>query len=252
MSVWQISAMNLRFVYKYTYLILLKIATWIIIRFQDAISPIIEQLIIFHDHTIIIVIMITSTVLYILISITFKKLNNRILLEGQMIELIWTLIPAALLVVIAIPSLKILYLLEEINKPLISFKAIGHQWYWSYEYSDFNKIEFDSYIKQSNSILDRESRLLEVDNRITLPFNTKSRILVSSLDVIHSWTIPSIGIKIDGTPGRINQGRILLTRPGVFYGQCSEICGANHRFIPITIESININSFINWIKKINR
>lgn len=228
---------------------MLGIATWKIFRFQDAISPIIEQLIIFHDHTIIVIIIITITVLYIILSLTINKLNNRILLEGQLIELIWTLIPAFLLIIIALPSLKILYLLEEINKPIISLKAIGHQWYWRYEYSDFKNIEFDSYIKQTNTLISNEYRLLEVDNRIVLPFNTKTRVLVTSYDVIHSWTIPALGIKVDGAPGRINQRTIIIIRPGIFYGQCSEICGANHRFIPIILESINMISFIKWIKQ---
>lgn len=227
---------------------MLEIARWKIVSFQDPVSPIIEQLVIFHDHTIMILIIITITVLYIISSLIINKLTNRFLLEGQIIELVWTLLPAIMLVIIAIPSLKILYLIEEINKPLITIKAIGHQWYWRYEYSDFKKIEFDSYMKQTQEISNNEYRLLEVDNRIALPFNIKARILVSSQDVIHSWTIPALGIKIDGAPGRINQGRILITRPGVFYGQCSEICGANHRFIPIVLESINIKLFNNWIK----
>jgi len=229
-------------------LILLKIATWKMLRFQDALTPIMEQLIIFHDHTMIILTMITVSVLFKLIILTTNKLTNRILLEGQMIELIWTIIPAALLIIIAIPSLKILYLLEELNKPLITFKAIGHQWYWSYEYSDFKKIEFESYMKQRNNIEDREYRLLETDNKIILPYNIKTRVLVTSSDVIHSWTIPTLGVKVDGSPGRINQRKIIIIRPGIFYGQCSEICGTNHRFIPIIIESINIKYFINWIK----
>ncbi len=122
----------------------------------------------------------------------------------------------------------------------------GHQWYWSYEYIDFNNhIEFDSYINQ----LDNNSfRLLDVDNRTTLPINTQIRTLVTANDVIHSWTIPILGVKTDATPGRLNQINFLLRRPGVYYGQCSEICGANHRFIPIVIERINLNSFISWIK----
>nr|YP_009713611.1 cytochrome c oxidase subunit II [Paramacrosteles nigromaculatus]QGG46169.1 cytochrome c oxidase subunit II [Paramacrosteles nigromaculatus] len=224
-------------------------ATWKMLSFQDAVTPIMEQLIMFHDHTMMIIIMITMTVLYMLSSIMFNKLSNRMLLEGQMIELIWTLMPALMLIIIALPSLKILYLLEEMNKPMISMKAIGHQWYWSYEYSDFKKIEFDSYMKQTNSLENNEYRLLEVDNRIMLPFNMKTRILVTSYDVIHSWTIPSLGIKIDGSPGRINQGSILLMRPGIFYGQCSEICGANHSFMPIMLKSINMKTFMNWIKQ---
>nr|YP_010272383.1 cytochrome c oxidase subunit II [Phlogothamnus polymaculatus]UKE80380.1 cytochrome c oxidase subunit II [Phlogothamnus polymaculatus] len=224
-------------------------ATWNMLSFQDAISPLMEQLIMFHDHTMMVLTMITIAVLYMLISITMNKFINRMLLEGQLIELVWTLLPAVILVIIALPSLKILYLLEEINKPLITLKAIGHQWYWSYEYSDFKKIEFDSYMKQTNSIENNEFRLLEVDNRIALPYNIQARILVTSYDVIHSWTIPALGVKIDGSPGRINQGNILMMRPGVFYGQCSEICGANHSFMPITMESIDTKSFNNWIKQ---
>nr|YP_010272344.1 cytochrome c oxidase subunit II [Parascaphoidella transversa]UKE80328.1 cytochrome c oxidase subunit II [Parascaphoidella transversa] len=223
-------------------------ATWNMLSFQDAVSPIMEQLIMFHDHTMMVLTMITIAVLYMISSLIFNKFINRVLLEGQMIELIWTLMPALLLIVIALPSLKILYLLEEINKPMITLKAIGHQWYWSYEYSDFKKIEFDSYMKQTNSLEPNEYRLLEVDNRILLPFNVQTRILVTSYDVIHSWTIPALGVKIDGSPGRINQGSILLMRPGVFFGQCSEICGANHSFMPITLESVNMKSFTNWIK----
>nr|UGK73258.1 cytochrome c oxidase subunit II [Roxasellana stellata] len=226
-------------------------ATWNMLSFQDAVSPIMEQLILFHDHTMMILSMITIMVIYMIMSLTMNKLINRNLLEGQLIELIWTLLPTVLLVTIALPSLKTLYLLEEVNKPLITLKAIGHQWYWSYEYSDFKKIEFDSYMKQTNSIQENEFRLLEVDNRIMIPFDIQSRILVTSYDVIHSWTIPSLGIKIDGSPGRINQGSILTMRPGIFYGQCSEICGANHSFMPITLESIDIKTFNSWIKNSN-
>nr|YP_011018091.1 cytochrome c oxidase subunit II [Bhatia longiradiata]WQH58289.1 cytochrome c oxidase subunit II [Bhatia longiradiata] len=226
-------------------------ATWKMISFQDAVSPIMEQLIMFHDHTMMILTMITIVVLYMLISISTNKLINRSLLEGQLIELIWTLMPAALLVMIAMPSLKTLYLLEEINKPLVTLKAIGHQWYWSYEYSDLKKIEFESYMKQTNNIEKNEFRLLEVDNRIMLPYNVQSRILVTSYDVIHSWTIPALGIKIDGSPGRINQGSIMLMRPGIFYGQCSEICGANHSFMPIVLESVKTKMFNSWIKQFN-
>nr|ATG83164.1 cytochrome c oxidase subunit II [Alobaldia tobae] len=226
-------------------------ATWKMISFQDSVTPIMEQLIMFHDHTMMILTMITVSVLYMLVSLVFNKLTNRNLLEGQLIELIWTLMPAVMLIIIALPSLKILYMLEEMNAPMITMKAIGHQWYWSYEYSDFKKIEMDSYMKQSNTLNDMEYRLLEVDNRIMLPFNMKTRILVTSFDVIHSWTIPSLGIKIDGSPGRINQGSIMMMRPGLYYGQCSEICGSNHSFMPITLESINMNSFIKWIKNFN-
>nr|YP_010478348.1 cytochrome c oxidase subunit II [Nesophrosyne sp. 242 GMB-2012]UVI59792.1 cytochrome c oxidase subunit II [Nesophrosyne sp. 242 GMB-2012] len=226
-------------------------ALWNMISFQDPATPIMEQLIIFHDHTMMILVMITTGVLYMISSLLTNKLINRNMLESQMIELIWTILPAVMLITIALPSLKILYLLEETNKPLISMKAIGHQWYWSYELSDFKNIEFDSYMSNTKSLNDNEYRLLEVDNRIVLPFNTKTRILVTSMDVIHSWTIPALGIKVDGTPGRINQGSIIMSRPGVYYGQCSEICGANHSFMPIMIESVNMKSFMSWIKNLS-
>lgn len=165
-----------------------------------------------------------------------------------MIEIIWTIIPAIVLIFIALPSLRLLYLLDEIRIPSITLKTIGHQWYWSYEYSDFINIEFDSYIIPVNDININNFRLLDVDNRIVLPINLKIRILISAADVIHSWTVPSLGVKVDGTPGRLNQTNFLINRPGLFFGQCSEICGANHSFIPIVIESVSLKFFINWVK----
>nr|YP_010363527.1 cytochrome c oxidase subunit II [Atkinsoniella uniguttata]UNZ12628.1 cytochrome c oxidase subunit II [Atkinsoniella uniguttata] len=224
-------------------------SSWKTLSFQDAVSPIMEQLIMFHDHTMMIIIMITVIVSYMMLTLFINKFINRLLLEGQMIELIWTIMPAFLLIFIALPSLRILYLLEEINNPLVTIKAIGHQWFWSYEYSDFKKIEFDSYMKPTNELEMNEFRLLDTDNRITLPYNINTRILVTSTDVIHSWTIPSLGIKIDASPGRINQGSIMINRPGLYFGQCSEICGANHSFMPIVMESINLKSFISWLNK---
>nr|YP_010363501.1 cytochrome c oxidase subunit II [Atkinsoniella thaloidea]UNZ12602.1 cytochrome c oxidase subunit II [Atkinsoniella thaloidea] len=224
-------------------------SSWMTFSFQDAVSPIMEQLIMFHDHTMMIIIMITVIVSYMMTTLFINKFINRLLLEGQMIELIWTIMPAFLLIFIALPSLRILYLLEEINNPLITIKAVGHQWFWSYEYSDFKKIEFDSYMKPTNELDSNEFRLLDTDNRITLPYNINTRILVTSTDVIHSWTIPSLGIKIDASPGRINQGSIMMNRPGLYFGQCSEICGANHSFMPIVMESINLKSFISWLNQ---
>ena len=154
------------------------------------------------------------------------------------------------LLFIAFPSLRILYLLDEINNPSISIKSIGHQWYWSYEYSDFSNVEFDSYIISQNDSNIDTFRLLDVDNRIILPINNQIRILVSATDVLHSWTIPSLGVKVDASPGRLNQTNFFINRPGLFFGQCSEICGANHSFIPIVIESIPTNYFIKWISNL--
>nr|YP_011009660.1 cytochrome c oxidase subunit II [Hygia bidentata]WPV77652.1 cytochrome c oxidase subunit II [Hygia bidentata] len=222
-------------------------ATWGNLTMQDATSPLMEQLMFFHDHTLMILLMITILVAYIMISITKNKLINRNLLEGQMIEFIWTLLPAVILIFIALPSLHLLYLIDEINKPMLTLKVIGHQWYWSYEYSDFNNVEFDSYMKPFNELLNNEFRLLDVDNRVILPMNTQIRVLVTAADVLHSWAVPSLGVKIDAIPGRLNQGSFKINRPGLLFGQCSEICGANHSFMPIVIESVPTNMFIKWL-----
>nr|WDV10716.1 cytochrome c oxidase subunit II [Parnassius cephalus] len=221
--------------------------TWSNFNLQNGASPLMEQIIFFHDHTLIILIMITILVGYLMFILFFNKFINRFLLEGQMIELIWTIIPAITLIFIALPSLRLLYLLDELNNPLITLKSIGHQWYWSYEYSDFSNIEFDSYMIQYNKNTPENFRLLDVDNRIILPMNNQIRIMVTATDVIHSWTIPSLGVKVDANPGRLNQTSFFINRPGIFFGQCSEICGANHSFMPIVIESISIKNFINWI-----
>lgn len=223
-------------------------ATWLNINVQDRASPLIEQLTFFHDHTMIILVIITLIVSYIIGTLFTNKYVNRFLLEGQTIELVWTIAPAVTLIFIALPSLRLLYLLDEVNNPLISVKSIGHQWYWSYELSDFKNIEFDSYIIPQAEIKPHNFRLLDVDNRLPLPFKSQIRIIVSSTDVIHSWTVPVLGAKIDASPGRLNQTTFFLNRPGVFFGQCSEICGTNHRFIPIVIERISPKNFINWVK----
>nr|AAU01165.1 cytochrome oxidase subunit II [Papilio lormieri] len=222
-------------------------ATWSNLNLQNSASPLMEQIIFFHDHTLIILIMITILVGYLMMNLFFNKYINRFLLEGQMIELIWTIIPTITLIFIALPSLRLLYLLDELNNPLITLKSIGHQWYWSYEYSDFNNVEFDSYMTNYDQSNINNFRLLDVDNRIILPMNNQIRIMVTATDVIHSWTIPSLGVKIDANPGRLNQTNLFINRPGIFFGQCSEICGANHSFMPIMIESISIKNFINWI-----
>nr|YP_010155746.1 cytochrome c oxidase subunit II [Colasposoma dauricum]AST15003.1 cytochrome c oxidase subunit II [Colasposoma dauricum]QQY84937.1 cytochrome c oxidase subunit II [Colasposoma dauricum] len=223
--------------------------SWKNIALQDSASPLMEQLSFFHDHTLMILVIITTLVGQIMINVLFNKFTHQLLLEGQIIEVIWTILPALILIFIAIPSLRLVYILDEINNPMISIKTIGHQWYWSYEYSDFNNVEFDSYMIPSNSEETQMFRLLDVDNRIIIPYNSQIRILVTSTDVIHSWTIPSMGVKIDATPGRLNQVNLISNRPGLFFGQCSEICGANHSFMPIILESISPKYFISWISK---
>nr|ALO77011.1 cytochrome c oxidase subunit 2 [Mordellidae sp. GENSP02] len=222
-------------------------ATWESLLLQDSSSPLMEQLYFFHDHTLLILIMITVLVGAIMGNLMTNKFIHRFLLEGQLIELIWTILPAITLIFIALPSLKLIYIIDEVNNPLITIKTIGHQWYWSYEYSDFKNIEFDSFILPSNQLKPHDFRLLDVDNRMVAPFLTPIRMIVTAADVIHSWTIPSLGAKVDATPGRLNQTSFLANRAGLFFGQCSVICGANHSFMPIALESVTLNSFIKWI-----
>nr|AIS86039.1 cytochrome oxidase subunit II [Anaplecta calosoma] len=218
--------------------------TWSNMNLQDSASPIMEQLIFFHDHALMIITMILMVVSYMMITIMVNNKINRFMLEGQLIEVAWTITPAIILMFIAVPSLRLLYLMDELNNPSITLKTIGHQWYWTYEYSDFTKLEFDSYMIPQTSNKINEFRLLDVDNRATLPMNSFIRMIITAEDVLHSWTIPCLGVKADATPGRLNQISFLMSRPGVFYGQCSEICGANHSFMPIVVESIPSKMFI--------
>nr|ALO77437.1 cytochrome c oxidase subunit 2 [Anoplotrupes stercorosus]QEL51302.1 cytochrome c oxidase subunit 2 [Anoplotrupes stercorosus]QNV12067.1 cytochrome c oxidase subunit II [Anoplotrupes stercorosus] len=225
-------------------------ATWKSFTLQDSSTPLMEQLAFFHDHTLLILLMITVLVGYLMITLFFNNYNYRFLLEGQTIELIWTILPAFTLIFIALPSLQLLYLLDELNNPLMSVKSIGHQWYWSYEYTDFKNMEYDSYMISINEMKNYNFRLLDVDNRMVMPFMSQIRLIVTAADVIHSWTIPSMSVKIDATPGRLNQMSFFINRAGLFFGQCSEICGANHSFMPIVIESISPTFFIKWISQL--
>ena len=220
---------------------------WGQLGFQDAASPLMEELIFFHDHAIIILIIIIRLVGYAAVSLIMNKYTCRSLVEGQEIETIWTIIPAVILVFLALPSLRLLYLLDEVGNCSLTVKSIGHQWYWSYEYSDFSNIEFDSYIIPTNELEPGDFRLLEVDHRVVLPTQTDVRVLVTSADVIHSWTVPSLGVKVDAIPGRLNQLGFFIKYPGVFYGQCSEICGANHSFMPIVVEAVPLKNFMEWV-----
>nr|VFU78729.1 cytochrome c oxydase subunit 2 [Proasellus aragonensis] len=221
---------------------------WSSLSFQNSASPLMEQLTFFHDHAMVVVILITFFVGYLLTSTFSNRLTYRFFLESQSIEIIWTILPAVILIFVAFPSLRLLYLLDEVNQPSVTLKATGHQWYWSYEYSDFSNTEFDSYMIPSTDLNVGDFRLLEVDNRVSLPQSFQIRLLVTASDVIHSWTVPSLGVKADAVPGRLNQLSFILSRPGVFYGQCSEICGANHSFMPIVLESVPLTNFITNLK----
>ena len=222
--------------------------TWCQLGLQDANSPMLEEFIYFHDFTILILTFIIRLVGWIMISIFLNKVLRTRIREGQLLECVWTLLPALVLIQIAAPSLSLLYIIEETEIRALTLKASGHQWYWRYEYSDFwNKeksVAFDSYI---TSDFDKGLRLLDVDNRTVLPYCTSIRAVLRSGDVLHSWALPRLGVKADCCPGRLNQVRFVGYRSGLFYGQCSEICGANHRFIPICLELVSVKDFLKWL-----
>nr|NP_740000.1 cytochrome c oxidase subunit II [Indostomus paradoxus]BAC23596.1 cytochrome c oxidase subunit II [Indostomus paradoxus] len=214
--------------------------------FQDAASPIMEELLHFHDHALMILFLISTLVLYIILAMVTAKLTNKNNIDAQEIEIIWTVLPAIILILIALPSLRILYLMDEINEPHLTIKAIGHQWYWSYEYTDYEDLAFDSYMLPTQDLAPGQFRLLETDHRMIIPAETPIRVMITAEDVIHSWALPALGVKMDAVPGRLNQTAFIVTRPGVYYGQCSEICGANHSFMPIVVEAVPLKHFENW------
>nr|ACJ63751.1 cytochrome oxidase subunit II [Gorilla gorilla gorilla]ACJ63796.1 cytochrome oxidase subunit II [Gorilla gorilla gorilla] len=210
---------------------------------QDATSPIMEELITFHDHALMIIFLICFLVLYALFLTLTTKLTSTNISDAQEMETIWTILPAIILVLIALPSLRILYMTDEISDPSFTIKSIGHQWYWTYEYTDYGGLIFNSYMLPPLFLEPGDLRLLDVDNRVVLPVEAPVRMMITSQDVLHSWAVPTLGLKTDAIPGRLNQTTFTATRPGVYYGQCSEICGANHSFMPIVLELIPLKIF---------
>lgn len=225
---------------------------------QDPATPIIEGMLHFHNYLMIFLVTITLFVFWMLGQVLtyFTAETNPIpqkFTHSNVLEIVWTLIPAFVLLLVAIPSFALLYSLEELIDPVATIKIIGHQWYWSYEYSDYATLEggeslnFDSYMVATNDLTHGAFRLLEVDNRVVLPINTHIRLLITSADVLHSWAVPSFGIKVDATPGRLSQAALFIKREGVYYGQCSEICGVNHGFMPIVVKGVSADKFVTWI-----
>ena len=228
--------------------------------FQDSATPQMEGLIELHDNIMYYLVIILFSVGWILLSIvrnyieSKSPISHKYLNHGTLIELIWTITPAIILILIAFPSFKLLYLLDEVSDPSMSVLAEGHQWYWSYQYPDFldsnnEFIEFDSYIVPESDLEEGGLRMLEVDNRVILPELTHVRFIITSGDVIHSFSCNSLGIKADAYPGRLNQVSIFINREGVFYGQCSELCGILHSSMPIVIESVSLEKFLTWLEE---
>jgi cytochrome c oxidase subunit 2 len=253
------------------------------INFQDPATPIAERIIQIHHHVFFFLLIVLIFVVYNIYSIleTFsftipqvvkfvdetkdviskwnvnairaylRQLSKVNLTHNTIIEVIWTSIPSFILVLIAIPSFGLLYAMDDMMDPEITVKAIGNQWYWNYEYSDYveksaelKSIDFDSYMVPEDELSLGYLRLLEVDNTVILPTKVFIRVNITATDVLHSWAIPSLGIKADAVPHRINSVFMYIQRPGVYYGQCSEICGVNHGFMPIVIKAVDMDSYL--------
>ena len=193
----------------------------------------IEKILFFHDWLLVFILPITLITICSILLIKNIKYINRNLLDSQVIELLWTIGPLVILGLIGLPSLKLLYLIDEIYESRRTIKTMGRQWYWQYDYPDIPS--YDSFMIQENY------RNLEVDHRLVTPSNTNVQMLISAADVLHSWTLPTMAVKADAVPGRVNKLSLKPRRPGVYYGQCSEICGRNHRFMPISMERYAFN-----------
>lgn len=221
--------------------------SWGQLNFQEGIRTTIEFLNYFHDYIIVILLLIITFVTYIFLYVSVSPYMDKYTIDSHVLETIWTVIPIVILLFIAFPSLGLLYLIEEVSKPSLTVKVVGHQWYWEYQYSNswFN-YSFDSYMVHE---LDSAPLYytLDVDNRLVLPTMANILFLITSADVLHSWTVPTLGIKVDAMPGRLNYLTSKSMFSGVYYGQCSEICGSNHSFIPIVLEFVPIASYLSYI-----
>lgn len=255
----------------------------LLLSFQDPATPIMEGIIDLHNYIMFYLVLVLFFVIsiflnifyyfYYSINIGYSKdaLNHRYLVfsgnkvtHGTLIEIVWTLIPSFILMLIAIPSFALLYSMDEVIAPGLIVRAIGHQWYWSYEYSDYNNVKwhlmhpgekvwpkFDSYMINESELVPGQLRLLEVDYQVVIPVKKHIRMLITSVDVLHSWAVPSLGIKTDAVPGRLSQASLYVKREGTFYGQCSEICGVNHGFMPIVVKAVDDHDFVWWYWSFN-
>ena len=221
---------------------------WGQLNFQEGIRVTIELLNYFHDYMIVILILIMTFVTYMFAYVSVSPYIDKYTVDSHVLETVWTVVPIFILLFIAFPSLYLLYLIEEVSKPSLSVKVVGHQWYWEYQYSNswFNHC-FDSYIVQELSDAPLYYNL-DVDNRLVLPTLANILFLITSADVLHSWTVPTLGIKVDACPGRLNYLTAKTMYSGVYYGQCREICGSNHSFIPIVLEFVPIRDYLSYIR----
>jgi cytochrome c oxidase subunit II len=223
------------------------------LNFQPAASPVMERVESLHDLLLWIITLISIFVLVLLVfaCLRFRASRNASpsrRTHNTLLEIAWTAVPVLILVVIAIPSFKLLYFMDRIPEPEMTLKAIGHQWYWSYEYPDDGNFTFDANMVADGDLQEGQLRLLTTDNAVVLPVDTDIRVLVAATDVIHSWAVPAFGVKTDAVPGRINETWVRIEQPGMYYGQCSELCGDYHGFMPIMVRAVGKQEFEAWTK----
>jgi len=223
--------------------------------FQEAVTPVAQQIHDFHDLLLVIIVLITLFVLGLLlyVMVRFRESANPTpskTTHNTLVEIVWTVVPVLILVVIAIPSFKLLYFMDRAEDPDMTLKVTANQWYWEYEYPDHtadgDPIDFAALLKPDQEIGPGEARLLETDNRVVVPVDTTIRVLITSNDVIHSWAVPAFGSKTDAVPGRLNETWFKAEKEGVYYGMCSELCGKDHGFMPIAIEVVSKQAFETW------
>ena len=220
---------------------------------QQSVTPVMDNIVWFHDFLLYLITAITAFVLVLLLIVIFR-FNSRAnpvptkTTHNTLLEVAWTLIPVVILTAIAVPSFKLLFLQQTIPQADVTVKATGKQWYWSYSYPD-SKFEFDSLMLQDKDRKPDQPRLLAVDNEMVVPVNKVVRVQVIGADVIHAFAVPSFGIKIDAVPGRLNETWFKAIREGVYYGQCSELCGKDHAYMPIAVRVVNDKDYAAWIEQ---
>jgi cytochrome c oxidase subunit 2 len=220
-------------------------------NFQEAATPVMEKIHELHNLVMLILVLVALFVFAIMGLIIYKFRASKnptpsTKAHNTLLEVIWTAAPVLILLIIAVPSFKLIFYMDKAKDPELTLKITGHMWYWSYEYPE-QKIAFDSTIIPDDQLKPGQLRLLEVDNQIIVPVNTTIRLLFTAVDVLHSWTVPSFGVKKDCVPGRLNEAWIYVEREGTFYGQCSEICGMKHGFMPIVVKVVSKEEFQKWV-----
>ncbi len=221
---------------------------------QPAASPTMERIVAFHDGLLVVIILIAVFVLGLTVYVCwrFREKKNPTpsrTTHNTVLEVLWTAIPVLILIGVAIPSFKLLYFTDRVEDADMTLKVIGHQWYWSYEYPDNGNFTFDANLVPDDELKPGQKRMMETDERVVLPVGKKIRLLFTATDVLHSWAVPALGVKMDTVPGRLNETWVKINEPGVYYGFCSELCGVNHSFMPIVVEAVPEDKFEAWVKE---